>query len=52
MKKNKYHNMTEEEKNERREYERNRYCNFSEEEKNKKREFVRNRYYTMIKVCY
>ena len=52
MKKNKYHNMTEEEKNKRSEYERNRYCNFSEEEKNKKREFVRNRYYTMIKVCY
>ena len=48
MKKKKYCNMTEEQKNKRREYERNRYRNLSEEEKNKKRENVRNR---MIKVC-
>ena len=48
MKKNKYHNMTEEQKNKRREYERHRYRNLSEEQKNKKRGYVRNRYYTMV----
>ena len=43
--------MSEEERNQRREYEKNKHRNMSEEQKSKKREFARNRYHTMIKVC-
>ena len=49
--KNKYHNMTEEQKNKRREYEKNRNCNMTEEEKERRRKYARNRYHMMIKVC-
>ena len=45
------YNMTEEQENKRREYERNRHCNMTEEEKNKRREYARNRCHTLIKVC-
>ena len=38
-KEDKYKNLSEEEKNKKREYEKNRYHNMSEEEKNKKREY-------------
>ena len=43
--------MTEEQKNEGREYEKNRNCNMTEEEKEKIRKNARNRYHVMIKVC-
>ena len=43
--------MSEEKKNERREYGRNRYRNMSEEEKDQKIEYARNRYHAMIKTC-
>ena len=48
--KNKYRNITDEQKNKRRDCERNRYCNMTEE-KEKRREYARIRYHTMIKVC-
>ena len=48
--KNKYRNITDEEKNKRRDCERNRYCNMTEE-KEKRREYARIRYHKMIKVC-
>ena len=43
--------MSEEKKNERREYGRNGYRNMSEEEKDQKIEYARNRYHAMIKTC-
>ena len=43
--------MSEEKKNERREYGRNIYRNMSEEEKDQKIEYARNRYHAMIKTC-
>ena len=42
--------MSEEKKNERREYGRDRYHNMSEEEKDQKIEYARNWYHTMIKA--
>ena len=50
--KNRYQNMSEEEKNIKRKQARNRYRNMSEKEKNIKTEYARNRYHTKIKVCY
>ena len=42
--------MSEEKKNERREYGRDRYRNMSEEEKDQKIEYARNWYHTMVKA--
>ena len=48
--KNKYRNITEEQKNKRTDCERNRYRNMTEEEKEKRREYARIRCRTVIKV--
>ena len=48
--KNKNHNMTEEEKNIVNEYRKNWYYRLDEEKKNKMREYAKSRYY-MIKAC-
>ena len=38
----KYRNLSEEEKNKKREYRKNRYCNMSEEEKKRLKEYQKN----------
>ena len=45
----KYRNLSEEEKNKKREYRKNRYCNMSEEEKKRLREYQKN--YCETKKC-
>ena len=49
--KNKYHNMTKEQKNKKRIQKKNRNCNMTEEEKERRKEYGRNRYCMMLKVC-
>ena len=43
---NKYRNLSEEEKNKKREYGKNRYCNMSEEKKQRLKEYQKNYYET------
>ena len=47
--KDKYKNLSEEDKIKRREYARDKYRNLSEEDKNKAREYAKNRYHNMSK---